>query len=112
MVRVCMRVEQHFDVADAESQLRNARDDQWRGLGITTVDEDVSRGTGEEERRDPRRADVVEIARDLKRFVRDRAVALDSGAPLVAEEHDDGGEGAEQDQQPSSFGEAGHAWGL
>src|SRR3954465_8382676 len=34
VVGVRVRVEQHFDVPDVESELADAGDDQWSGLGI------------------------------------------------------------------------------
>jgi hypothetical protein len=43
VVHVRLRVQEHFDVLDVEAELRDARQDQRWGCGITAVDQDVAR---------------------------------------------------------------------
>jgi hypothetical protein len=106
VVRVRVRVEQHPHVLDVEAELRDARDDQRRGLGIAAVDQHVAVRPGEQERRDAGGADVVEVPGDPERRVGDRAVARDRRVPLVDEEREERDDESEHEHPAASVRQA------
>ena len=105
VVHVRLRVQDHFDVPDVKAELRDARQDQRRGCGITAVDQDVTLGPGDEEGRDVVRADVVEIAGDAERLGGLLSTSVPSRLPCPQGEHGEGGGQPEQEDQHASPGE-------
>lgn len=79
-------VQEDFDVLDVEAELRDACHDHWRGAGISAVEHDVAFRSGDEESRDIRGADVVEVAGDAERFRWPLSAALCSIQPPADED--------------------------
>ena len=70
VVEMRMRVEQLLDVGDLEAELLDVRLDLRVRLGQAGVDENMTLRRGDQERREARGADVVDVADDAERLGR------------------------------------------
>src|SRR5262245_11132320 len=102
-----LRVQEHFDILDAEAEFRNARDDHWCGGGIAAVEHDVAFGSSDEEGRGIRCANVAEVAGDAERFSGSLPASLCRVQPPADEYQRNNTCQSQEDYQPVSLGEHG-----
>ena len=102
-----LRVQKHFDVLDAEAELRNVRHDHRRGAGIAAIEHDVALGPGDEEGRGICRPNVVQVAGDAERFGRALPASLCRIEPPADEYQRKNTRQSDEDYPPVSLGEVG-----